>query len=261
MRTCRAASVLCAAGTRFSCIHEPLPASHGTGREARPRAAHWRREQRQRREGPRIPPPATGKGRAAGKRQPRNAGGGAGVGRAYSMSLFASVLCSRNSWPAIRRMSACMSGALVRATRRHSRYRLSTCGCVGSATSVRLRAGGRRGTKYSVPPHPPARAKVAPDTGRHCLCDITLHVHVQARQHAARARTCFCSPECGRAAAILEFVLFGCVHERGLPRTQCDLWSRLLFGARPWRGFGGKRGGGWRRRGRWRRRRRCWLRS
>jgi len=49
------------------------------------------------------------------------------MGVAHSMSLLAKLWCSRNSWPAILWMSACISGDFVRDTRKHSRYRPSTC--------------------------------------------------------------------------------------------------------------------------------------
>jgi hypothetical protein len=138
VRTCRAASFLCAAGTRFACNPQDTAQRQWQGSRAVQCCAVYER---------------VFLCAQAHRHQPVESTGAAGTraGQVYSMSLFASVLFSPNSWPAIRRMSACMqagcrpgldvcpayqgvrhqggrtkAGALVRATCGHSRYRLST---------------------------------------------------------------------------------------------------------------------------------------
>jgi hypothetical protein len=126
-------------------------------------------------------PRATGKARDGQSSRRAQPPGGA---LAHSISLLATSLCSRNSCPAIRRISERMSGVLVRATRRHSRYRPSTC-----PRARRPRA--ERDQQHKTPTThlwPPSRHSSPISPRPSCA---------PPSPHGAHG-TCFWSPECAR---------------------------------------------------------------
>ncbi len=147
--------------------------------------------------------------------QPQNAGGGARVGgaRVLDVALRQRLVLAKllaGDPPDVRLHVGCLGARDSQALAVQAQH-LQVC----VATSVSATPGRASWHKCAEPPHPPARAKVAPHTGRHCLCDIPLHVQVQVRQDASLPAPASAAPSAG--ALQLPFV--ECVHEPLFPST------------------------------------------